>query len=288
MMVLKQINLGQSLSQTVYLDQLPRYQALVGALTLEAALQQRPVIIAFEGWDAAGKGGCIKRLTEGLDPRHYVTYSMDAPEAQDPQHHYLYRFWQRLPEPGRVAIFDRSWYGRVLGDRVEGRCSEGEWRRAYREINQFERQLVDFGTIVFKFWLHITREEQFRRLQTRAATPEKAWKLTSEDWRNNELWDAYAPAAEEMMLKTSTVAAPWTIIEAMDKYWARVKVLRTVAETLVRVLSYEPEAVDAQLKKAIRKRTRSDPRVSQVLEAADTEVGVEAEADVRRKHKPRK
>jgi polyphosphate kinase 2 (PPK2 family) len=193
-----------------------------------------------------------------------------------------------LPERGRIAIFDRSWYSRVLGDRVECRCTEAEWQRAYREINQFERQQVEYGAILFKFWLHITREEQLRRLEARASSPDKAWKLTPDDWRNHEMWDAYEVAVEEMLLKTSTFSAPWTIVEAMDGSWARIKVLRTVAETLVRELKYEPEDVDARLKKELRRRARSDPRLSQELES-DEPAPLESEgrdaADTRRKSK---
>jgi polyphosphate kinase 2 (PPK2 family) len=283
MSVLSQVDLGRILSREEYLDLAPRYQALVGALAREAAVQQRPVIVVFEGWDAAGKGGCIKRLTEGLDPRGYVVYPMQAPENQDASHHYLYRFWQRVPECGNIAIFDRSWCTRVLGDRVEGRCREADWQRAYREINQFERQLANFGAVIFKFWMHITREEQLRRFQARLATPGKAWSLTPEDWRNHEMWDAYLAAADEMLLKTSTITAPWTIVEAMDKQWARMKVLRTVAETLVRELRYQPEEVDRHLKKELRKRTRSDPRVTQGLAAAEPPADAPAGEDAPKK-----
>jgi polyphosphate kinase 2 (PPK2 family) len=264
MAVLSQVDLTRMISQEDYLDQLDRFQSLLGALAREAAARQRTVLIVFEGWDAAGKGGCIKRLTEGLDPRGYIVYPSTL-QLEEQNYHYLYRYWRRLPQHGRVAIFDRSWYGRVLGDRIEDRCSEAEWRRAYREINQFERQQVDFGAVLFKFWMHITPEEQLRRFKARAASPYKAWKLTPDDWRNNEKWAAYEAAADEMLLKTSTFAAPWTIVEAMDKNWARIKVLRTVAETLVRELKYQPEVVDSQLKKEMRKRTRSDPRLSQEL-----------------------
>jgi len=271
MTVLTQINLTLALSEQAYLEQLPRAQALVGILAREAAMQQRPVIVVFEGWDAAGKGGCIKRLTEAMDPRGYIVYPMGAAEHEDKAHHYLYRFWQRLPEPGRAVIFDRSWYGRVLGDRVDGRCTEAEWKRAYLEINQFERQLVDAGTILFKFWLHITPEEQLQRLQTRAAAPQSEWRLTPDDWRNHALWAHYEPAVEEMLLKTSTIIAPWTIIEAMDQQWARVRVLRTVADTLARELKYDPDSADARLKKAIRKRPQTDPRVSEALEVGEEE-----------------
>lgn len=288
MAVLSQVNLSRTISEEEYVDQLTRYQALLRKLAREVVAQERSILIVFEGWGAADQGGCIKRLTEGLDPRGYVVYPMNTLQNEDQDRHYLYRYWRRLPERGRIAVFDRSWYGRVLGDRVESRCTEAEWERAYREINQFERQQVDFGAVLFKFWMHITREEQFRRFQGRATSPYRTWKLTPDDWRSHELWDAYEVAAEEMLLKTSTFSAPWTIVEAMDRNWARIKVLRTVAETLVRELKYEPEDVDARLKKEIRRRARSDPRLSQELEG-DEPASLESEgrdaADTRRKPK---
>ncbi len=277
MSVLSQVDLSRTIGPEDYLDQLDRFQNLLGALAREVAVRQRTVLIVFEGWDAAGKGGCIKRLTEGLDPRGYIVHSLNALQTEDQDRHYFYRYWRHLPEQGCVGIFDRSWYTRVLGDRVEERCREAEWRRAYREINQFERQQVDSGAVVFKFWMHITPEEQLRRFKARAASPYKAWKLTPDDWRNNEQWAAYEAAADEMLLKTSTFTAPWTIVEAMDKNWARIKVLRTVAETLVRELKYKPEDVDAHFRKEIRKRTRSDPRLTQGLEGGES---VSDEGDV--------
>jgi polyphosphate kinase 2 (PPK2 family) len=286
--VLSQVNLSRTISEEEYVNQLTRYQALLGKLAREVVAQERSIIIVFEGWSAAGKGGCIKRLTEGLDPRAYIVYPTNAPQGEDQYRHYLYRYWRRLPERGRIAVFDHSWYGRVLGDRVECRCTDAEWQRAYREINQFERQQVEHGTILFKFWLHITREEQLRRFQARASSPYKAWKLTPDDWHNHEMWGTYEVAAEEMLLKTSTFSAPWTIVEAMDGNWARIKVLRTVAETLVRELKYEPEDVDGRLRKEIRRRARSDPRLSQELEGdepAPPESDGRDGADTRRRPK---
>ncbi len=286
MAVLSQVDLSKTIAQEDYLDQLDRFQDLLGALARELAVRQRTGLIVFEGWDAAGKGGCIKRLTEGLDPRGYTVHALNTLQTEDQDRHYFYRYWRHLPERGGFGIFDRSWYTRVLRDRVEDRCSEAEWRRAYREINQFERQQADFGAVIFKFWMHITPEEQIARFKARAALPYKAWKLTPDDWRNHEKWAAYEAAADEMLLKTSTFAAPWTIVEAMDKNWARIKVLRTVAETLVRELKYEPEDVGSQLRKEIRKRTRSDPRLSQGLESGEPALeGEEAQGaeDARRK-----
>jgi polyphosphate kinase 2 (PPK2 family) len=186
--------------------------------------------------DASGKGGTIKRLTERIDPRGYVVWPISSPAGEDKERHYLYRFWRRLPEQGQIAIFDRSWYGRVLVERLEGFCTEADWRRAYSEINQFERQLTDFGTIVLKFWMHISKQEQLNRFRERERTHYKTWKITDEDWRNRGKWEDYITAAEEMLLKTSTPEAPWTLVEANDKYFSRIKSLRTVAEKLRRAL----------------------------------------------------
>jgi polyphosphate kinase 2 (PPK2 family) len=199
--------------------------------------QKRPVILVFEGWDAGGKGGAIRRVTERLDPRGYVVWPIAAPHGDDKVRHYLYRFWRRLPEKGQIAFFDRSWYGRVLVERVEGFCSAPAWQRAFSEINQFERELTDFGTIVFKFWLQIDQKEQLRRFKERAATNYKQWKITDEDWRNRGKWEDYEQAVEDMLLKTSTHTAPWTIVEANDKLYARIKVLRTVVDKLERELA---------------------------------------------------
>jgi polyphosphate kinase 2 (PPK2 family) len=259
MSILSQVNLNLALTEEEYKRQVVRYQVALGQLGYQVYVQKRPVVMVFEGWDAAGKGGAIKRLTERLDPRGYSVYPIAAPAGEDKTHHYLYRFWRRLPERGQIAIFDRSWYGRVMVERIEGFCTEAEWKRAYREINQFERQLSDFGTVVFKFWLHIGKEEQVRRFDERAGTPYKAWKLTDEDWRNREKWDLYEAAVEEMLLKTSTLTAPWTIVEGTDKLWARVKVLRTVVDRLCQELNCAPDILSEDLDK---------PRKGKVAEAA--------------------
>lgn len=240
MSALSQVDLSQALNKDEYVEQLIRHQVALGQLGYQVYVQKRPVIMVFEGWDAAGKGGNIKRITEKLDPRVYVVHSIAAPAGDDKTHHYLWRFWRRLPETGEIAIFDRSWYGRILVERVEGFAREAEWQRAYREINQFERQLVDFGTIIFKFWVHISAEEQLQRFESRANTPYKSWKLTAEDWRNRNKWDQYEAAVDEMLLKTSTVSAPWTIVEGNNKWWARIKTLRTVVDKLSHELNFEP------------------------------------------------
>ena len=239
-MMLETLDLSHKLDREEYIRQLARRQIQVRELGWQVYQQRRPVVLVFEGWDAAGKGGVIKRITEKLDPRGFVVYPISAPDGEDKTKHYLYRFWRRLPERGTMAIFDRSWYGRVLVERVEGFAKENEWKRAFKEINAFERQLHDFDTVVVKFWLHISREEQLKRFEERQRIGYKAWKLTDEDWRNREKWGAYEDAAEEMLVKTSTTLAPWTLVEANDKYWARVKVMSRLVEVLSKALNYKP------------------------------------------------
>lgn len=234
--MLASIDMNVALDKETYKKALVENQVALSRLGYQVYVQQRPVILLFEGWDAAGKGGAIKRVTEKLDPRGYVVQPIAAPQGEDKTHHYLYRFWRRLPEKGQIAILDRSWYGRVMVERIEGFCSEEDWKRAYREINQFEQQLIDFGTILFKFWMHITKEEQLRRFEERANDKLRAWKLTDEDWRNREKWDQYEEAVSEMLLKTSTQRAPWTVVEGNDKYYARIKVLKTIVDKLEKEL----------------------------------------------------
>lgn len=230
--MLEIIDLSQQLTKDAYNAQLERYQTQLRILGYYLYQQRRPAVVVFEGWDAAGKGGAIKRLTERLDPRGYIVYPIAAPKGDDAEKHYLWRFWRRLPAQGTMAIFDRSWYGRVLVERVEGFAPESAWRRAYDEIREFEQQLVDFGTIVMKFWLHISKEEQLARFESREERPHKSWKLTDEDWRNREKWAQYEAAVEELLIKTTTAQAPWTIVAGNDKRFARIQVLQTVAERL--------------------------------------------------------
>ncbi len=238
--MLETMDLTRTLDRQSYVREVTRRQIQLRELGYQVYLQKRPVIIVFEGWDAAGKGGAIKRITEKLDPRGYVVYPISSPHGEDRTRHYLYRFWRRLPESGQIAIFDRSWYGRVLVERVEGFASEAEWKRAYKEINSFERQLRDFGTILAKFWIHISRQEQLRRFEERKAIGYKAWKLTEEDWRNREKWATYEDAVEQMLVKTSTATAPWTLIEGNDKYWSRTKVLTKLVKVLSAEMGYQP------------------------------------------------
>lgn len=230
--MLEKLDLSLSLSRKEYTTRLDRLQNQLHLLGYQVYIRKRPVILVFEGSDAAGKGGTIKRLTAKLDPRGYTVWPVSAPQGEDRERHYLYRFWRRLPAKGEIAIFDRSWYGRVLVERVEGFCSEEEWKRAYSELNQFERQLTNFGMIVLKFWMQISQEEQLKRFKERERTNYKSWKLTDEDWRNRGKWEDYEQAAEEMLMKTSAPKTPWTVVEANDKWYARIKVLKTVVDRL--------------------------------------------------------
>ena len=240
--MLDTVDLTKSLSREEYVHGLIRHQLQLRELAYQLYVQKRTLVVVYEGWDAGGKGGNIKRVTEKLDPRGYEVFSIAAPTGEDATHHYLWRFWRRLrpPDEKQVLIFDRSWYSRVMVECVEGFCTEAEWKRAYREINEFERQLVDFGMILVKFWIHISQEEQLRRFEERRDTPYKAWKLTEEDWRNRERWDAYEEAVNAMLLKTSTVTAPWTVVEGNDKWFARIKTLRTLVSVLSKALDHQP------------------------------------------------
>lgn len=234
--ILDRLDLTKSVGRDEYKRRLKRLQRTLYELEHECYRDGVPVVIVFEGWDAAGKGGVIKRLTRGLDPRGYEVVPVGPPTAEEKAHHYLWRFWRKLPKTGHITIFDRSWYGRVLVERVEGFCREDEWRRAYREINEFEKQLADFGTVIVKFWLHIHPDEQLRRFQARQADPAKQWKITDEDWRNRSKWRQYELAVVQMLEKTSTTYAPWTILEANCKLFARIKALETVVARLQEAL----------------------------------------------------
>ena len=203
--------------------------------------------MAFEGWDAGGKGGAIKRLTEKMDPRGYAVVPTASPNDIEKAHHYLWRFWNEFPKDGHIAIFDRTWYGRVMVERIEGFATEDEWTRAYKEMNDMELQLAHNGTVILKFWLHIDPDEQERRFNDRMANPEKQWKITDEDWRNRAKWHEYEIAVDDMLLKTSTSYAPWIVVEANSKYYARIKVLETVVHAL-------EEALDQRAKKNKRSK----------------------------------
>ena len=226
--VLDQIDLSKTLSRDKYDKKVKLLQSRIRDLEHEIYLQRVPVIIAFEGWDAAGKGGTIRRLTQPMDPRGYEVVPIAAPNDVERAHHYLWRFWTRVPKGGHICIFDRTWYGRVMVERVEGFCTTEEWKRAFREINEMEEQWTSFGAVLLKFWLHLDQEEQLRRFEERQKISYKQWKITDEDWRNREKWDRYKEAVDEMLFRTSTNHAPWTIVESNCKLYGRIKVLETV------------------------------------------------------------
>ncbi len=230
--VLSTLAMDQRLSKSEYKDARKTYQGKLGLLQREAKAAGISTLVVFEGWDAAGKGGAIRRCTAALDARDYQVIPFAAPSDEERAHHYLWRFWRNLGRAGRMTFYDRSWYGRVLVERVEGFATEREWMRAYAEINDFEEQLVEHGIVLVKFWVHITQEEQLERFEARGATPWKQWKITDEDWRNREQWDEYEKAVNDMISRTSTRHAPWTLVEGNDKLYARVKVLKTLCATL--------------------------------------------------------
>ena len=234
--ILDGVDLSVALQREEYQQRLKAGQKRLRELEYEIYKRRTPVVIVYQGWDAAGKGGNIRRLTQNLDPRGYEVVPIAAPNDIEKSHHYLWRFWMQLPKAGHIAIFDRSWYGRVMVERVEGFCSEGEWKRAYREINEMEHHMTNFGTVLLKFWIHIDPEEQLRRFEARKQTPHKQWKITDEDWRNREKWNDYKVAIEEMLFRTSTPYAPWTIVESNCKWYARIKVLETVCEAIEKQL----------------------------------------------------
>ncbi len=214
---------------------------------------QRAMVV-FQGWDASGKGGAIRRLTEKLDPRGVRVHSIAAPSEEERSRHHLWRFWQRVPIPGRIAIFDRSWYGRVLVERVEGFASKAAWKRAYDELNEFEHTLIDDGVRIVKFFVHIDPEEQLRRFEERLRNPYKRWKLTVEDIRNRERWGDYEEAVDDMLEKTSTRCAPWNVVLGNHKWHARLDVLRNVVLELGRGIDLDEPVLDPEVREAIRTR----------------------------------
>lgn len=234
--MLEGVDLSKKLAEKQYWKRVARHQLRLRQLQFRMYEAQLPALAVFEGWDAAGKGGAIKRVTETLEPRGYTVASFSAPRGEEKTHHYLWRFWRVLPRAGHLAIFDRSYYGRVLVERVEGLISEDEWRRAYREINEFEAHQASFGMVIVKLWLHTSRDEQLRRFKDRERDPFRSYKLTAEDWRNRAKWPAYEAAVEEMLARTSTPDAPWTVVEANDKFHARVKVVKTIADAIEKAL----------------------------------------------------
>ena len=230
---LRDISLSDKvLTDEEYKEKLDALQKELNKLHNELYRKKIPVIIAYEGWDAAGKGGNIKRIASALDPRGYEVQPIASPEPHEKARHFLWRFWTRLPKDGHIAIFDRTWYGRVMVERLEGFCSENDWQRAYNEMNEFEKELADWGAVIIKFWVQIDNQTQLERFTDRQNTPEKQWKITDEDWRNREKWDQYEEAVDEMLQKTNTTFAPWYVLESNDKKYARVKALQIVVDAI--------------------------------------------------------
>jgi polyphosphate:AMP phosphotransferase len=234
--VLRALELNQPMTDKKYKRELEKWQGRLNVLVRDPRFRQTAVVAVFEGNDAAGKGGAIRRVTGALDARFYKTVSIAAPSDEERARPYLWRFWRQIPRRGYVTIFDRSWYGRVLVERIEGFASEADWLRAYTEIDDFEQALVRHGIVVVKFWLAISKDEQLRRFTAREKTSFKRFKITEEDWRNRKKWDAYEKAVCDMVDRTSTMIAPWTIVEANNKSYARVKVLKTLAKAIKKAL----------------------------------------------------
>ena len=230
--LLSSLDLSRSVPREKYEKKLPRLQGKIGWLSRELARSERSLVLVFEGPDAAGKGGSIRRVTHAMDAGIYDVTAISAPNEEERAHPWLWRFWRSIPRHGKVGIFDRSWYGRVLVERVEALAGPSEWQRAYEEINSFEEQLVEGGAVLRKFWLAVSQEEQLRRFEKRVKTPYKEYKITEEDWRNREKWNAYGAAADEMFERTSTEIAPWTLVAANDKHFARLAVLKSVRRAL--------------------------------------------------------
>lgn len=232
LLILKTLDLSKKISKSEYEEELEKYQGRLNLLTRHKDFKKLAVVVAFEGNDAAGKGGSIRRITQALDARQYRVTPVAAPTEEERAQPYMWRFWRSIPRKNRFAIFDRSWYGRVLVERVEGYCAHADWMRAYGEINDFEEQLVRNHTVVVKFWLSISQDEQLKRFKAREKIGFKRFKITDDDWRNREKWNEYELAVCDMIDRTSTEIAPWTLVEANDKYYARIKVLKTLCERI--------------------------------------------------------
>ena len=249
--VLSELDLGLALPDKAYDTELGKLQGRLSELARDPRFKTRSLVVAFEGVDAAGKGGAIRRITAALDARQFQVIPVAAPTEEERAQPHLWRFWRHLPRHNHVAIFDRTWYGRVLVERVEGFCSQADWQRAYSEINDFEHELVTHGTVVVKFWLQISQEEQLRRFKEREQIAFKRFKITEEDWRNRDKWDAYQLAICDMVERTSTGEVPWTLVEANDKNYARVKILRTLCQRLEAALDASDKA-DGKAAKVVK------------------------------------
>ena len=249
----KDADLTAKIDPEKYKAELKRLQKKLAELHNQIYRKRIPVVICYEGWDAAGKGGNIRRLAYPLDPRGFDVIPIASPTPGELARHYLWRFWTKLPRSGHVTIFDRTWYGRVMVERIEGFCSEDDWQRAYGEINEFEKELTDWGTVVLKFWIHIDPKTQLERFEARQNTPEKQWKITDEDWRNREKWPQYEKAVEDLLQKTSTSYAPWYIIESVDKKYARIRTLQIVTDAL-------EKAVEENVVRGLKSRKKKESK----------------------------
>lgn len=250
---LSDLDMSKTLPRGAYAAALADVQTTLRQVQQAYLYSKDTGVVVFEGWDAAGKGGTIRRMSAVLDPRGFKVWPIAAPDAREREHHYLERFWERLPKRGEIAVFDRSWYGRVLVERVESYAAKDEWRRAYDEINRFEAMLVDDGVRLVKIFLYITREEQLRRFQERLENPLKRWKLSYEDFRNRRKWDDYERAADDMLRRTHSAHAPWTVIPANSKHYARIVALQEIAARLSRSVDLSPPPLSEQVEIEARK-----------------------------------
>jgi polyphosphate:AMP phosphotransferase len=284
--LLDQLDLTHTLDNGVYKGELAKLQTELNELCWEAYKKKRSIVLVFEGVDAGGKGGAIRRFTNAIDARLYRAIPIAAPTDEEKAHHYLWRFWRHIPRAGYITIYDRSWYGRVLVERVEGFATDDEWRRAYAEINEFEEQLVESGVILFKFWLQVSEEEQLRRFKDREATAYKQYKITDEDWRNRERWPQYKAAVNDMVVHTSTESASWTLVEGDDKPFARIKVLTTLRDGLKTALAQEDICAQSGYIPCGLKPARDQPSAAKTT----TETGPKAESKGKSesKSKPKK
>ncbi len=231
-MILDKIDLTLRVEEAEYNKKMPLLQKELRILTFKLYGRKKSFILVFEGWDAAGKGGTIRRITQNIDPRLYQVHQISKPTDEELQYHYLWRFYKKLPKPGQIAIFDRSWYGRILVEKVESIINAEEYKRSFEEINQFEDQLERAKIPIIKFFLHISKDEQLKRFKDREENPFKKWKITEEDWRNREKWDLYIPAIEEMLKKTSSYHSPWYVIPSENKNYARLEIIKLIIKKL--------------------------------------------------------
>ena len=271
--MLEKVDLSKTLSKSEYRKMLPRLQRRLYDLAQACWDHGVPSIIVFEGWDASGKGSTIRTLTSRLDPRGFKLYPIQAPRTYELNHPWLWRFWLKIPNYGEMAIFDRSWYGRVLVERVEGFTSEEEWRKAYRDITEFERMLVDDGAVIIKFWLHISKREQKRRFKLLESDPLEAWHVTEEDWEHHHKYDQYLVAVEEMLERTETEWGPWTIVEATSRWYARKKVFETIISALEERLAESAPPPPEEVTWELDADDEIEDSVREAMDAAEVTIG---------------